>query len=168
MQQHQHHYIDRRRLRLMDSSNKTRNDEFYAKLERLRSTAAASSSKSFDFNNKLILLSKSHFSSSRSQSNKIVLFFPPPLLFGWTVFYCVLIMMRQQLCANRWLGRFDVYMRNVNEANMFINPSWSSFLNDLLFHLSFYSIIKKKTKTRSNRRDWLSDESTIDFNTHLM
>jgi hypothetical protein len=77
MQQHQHHYIDRR-LRLMDSSNKTRNDEFYAKLERIRLTAAASSSsKSLDFNNTLILSLKSHFSSSRSQSNKILLFFTP-------------------------------------------------------------------------------------------
>ena len=47
MQQHQHHYIDRQRPRLMDNSQKTRNEEFYAKLERIRlATAAASSSKS--------------------------------------------------------------------------------------------------------------------------
>jgi len=65
MQQHQHHYIDRRRPRLMDSSNKTRNDEFYAKLERIRLTTATSSSKSLDFNNKLIGFLNSHFSSSR-------------------------------------------------------------------------------------------------------
>ncbi|CAF1528702.1 unnamed protein product [Rotaria magnacalcarata] len=47
MQQYQqHHYIDRRRpQQLMDNSDKTRNDEFYVKLERLRSTTAASTSK---------------------------------------------------------------------------------------------------------------------------
>jgi hypothetical protein len=71
MQQHQHHYIDRRRPRLMDSSNKTKNDEFYAKLERIRlSAAASSSSKSLDFNINLILFLNSHFSSSRSRSNE--------------------------------------------------------------------------------------------------
>jgi hypothetical protein len=60
----------------MDSSNKTRNDEFYAKLERIRLTAAASSSsKCLDFNNKLIPFSNSRFSSSRYRSNKIFLFF---------------------------------------------------------------------------------------------
>ncbi|CAF0925104.1 unnamed protein product [Rotaria sordida] len=45
MQQHQHYYIDRRRPRFMNSSDKTRNDEFYAKLERIRLTTAASNSK---------------------------------------------------------------------------------------------------------------------------
>ncbi|CAF3214840.1 unnamed protein product [Rotaria socialis] len=46
MQQYQqHHYIDRRRPQLMNNSDKTRNDEFYVKLERLRSTTAASTSK---------------------------------------------------------------------------------------------------------------------------
>jgi hypothetical protein len=45
MQQHQHHYIDRRRPRLIDNGHKTRNDDFYTKLERIRLTAAASSSK---------------------------------------------------------------------------------------------------------------------------
>lgn len=46
MQQHQHYqYIDRRRPpRLIDNSNKTRNDDFYAKLERIRLSAAAASS----------------------------------------------------------------------------------------------------------------------------
>ncbi|CAF2356819.1 unnamed protein product [Rotaria sp. Silwood2] len=45
MQQHQHHYIDRRRPRLVDNSDKTRNDDFYAKLERIRLNTAASTSK---------------------------------------------------------------------------------------------------------------------------
>ncbi|CAF0720722.1 unnamed protein product [Rotaria sp. Silwood1] len=45
MQQHQHHYIDRRRSRLMNNSDKTKTDEFYAKLERIRLTTAASNSK---------------------------------------------------------------------------------------------------------------------------
>jgi len=50
MQQHQHQYIDRRRPhRFIDNSNKTRNEEFYAKLERIR----LSSSKLFE--NKLNL-----------------------------------------------------------------------------------------------------------------
>lgn len=44
MQQHQQ-YIDRRRPRFMNHSNKTTSDDFYTKLERIRSTAAASSSK---------------------------------------------------------------------------------------------------------------------------
>lgn len=60
MQQHQHQYIDRQRPRLMDNSNKTRIDEFYTKLERIRLAAAASnSSKLYDFNLKLILCRKS-------------------------------------------------------------------------------------------------------------
>lgn len=46
MQQHQHHFIDRRRPSLMDAGQKTKNEEFHAKLERIRlATAAASSSK---------------------------------------------------------------------------------------------------------------------------
>lgn len=44
-QPQQHHYIEKQRARLTDSSShKTRIDDFYAKLERIRLTAAASSS----------------------------------------------------------------------------------------------------------------------------
>jgi hypothetical protein len=58
MQQHQHQYIDRRRPRLIDNTHKTRNDDFYTKLERIRLTAAASSSKFLEFHMKLILFFK--------------------------------------------------------------------------------------------------------------
>ncbi|CAF0908136.1 unnamed protein product [Adineta steineri] len=70
MQQHQqqhHHYIDRRRPRLMDSSHKTRNDDFYTKLERIRLTAAASSSKQCSHRSATELLDESKAFFVKSQ-----------------------------------------------------------------------------------------------------
>ncbi|CAF1109597.1 unnamed protein product [Adineta steineri] len=40
-------YMDKRRARLINITNKTKHDDFYMKLERIRSSAAASSSKQY-------------------------------------------------------------------------------------------------------------------------
>jgi hypothetical protein len=82
----------------MDSSNRTRNDEFYAKLERIRLTAAASSSsKSFDFSIKLILFEMLIFQVVGIDQTKTLFFsffYPNNVLLR-----IVLICMRQELYA---------------------------------------------------------------------
>ncbi|CAF0816436.1 unnamed protein product [Adineta ricciae] len=67
MQQHQHHYIDRQRSRLIDNSHKMKIDDFYMKLERIRLTAAASSSKQCSHRSATELLDESKAFFVKSQ-----------------------------------------------------------------------------------------------------